>query len=85
MNQLIYLLIIFLVSFGLSSIYMWGIKIYKILKLIYVILAALIFSYVCYLFNYFIFNEYVVLTILYGIYISYIVKNRVKKLLKNRT
>ena len=50
-----------------------------------IIIFSLIFSYVCYLYNCFIFNEYVILDILYSVYIAYIVKIRVnKKLMKQK-
>lgn len=82
MSQLVYLVIIFIVSFILSSFYLFCIKFNKLIKLLIIILFSLIFSYCCYKVNYFIFNEYVVLDILYAVYISYIVKTSVKKKFK---
>lgn len=55
-----------------------------IIKLLMIILFSLIFSYVCYIYNYFIFNEYVILDILYSVYIAYIVKMYVNKKLNKK-
>lgn len=79
MSQLIYLLVIFFMTFILSSVYLWCIQVNKVVKLIFIILSVFIFSIVCYLYNCFIFNEYVVLTILYSIYFSNFVKIAVKR------
>lgn len=77
-----YLVIIFIVSFILSSFYLFCIKFNKLFKLFLIMIFSLVFTYCCYKANYFIFNEYVVLDILYAVYISYIVKTGVKKKIK---
>ncbi len=82
MSQLIYLIVVFVLSFSLSLFYLMVINFNKVIKLFIVILSAFIFTFICYNYNCFIFNEYVVLDILYAIYISYIVKTYVKKKLK---
>ncbi len=79
MNQLIYLIIIFVISFILSSIYLLCIRLNIIVKILMTVLFIGIFSSICYLYNYFIFNEYVVLMVLYAIYFSCVVKMHVKK------
>ena len=79
MSQLVYLILIFIISFILSLVFMFNNKRGPIIKLLMIILFSLVFSYVCYLYNCFIFNEYVILDILYSVYIAYIVKVRVKK------
>lgn len=82
MNQLIYLIIIFILTFLVSSIYLWCINLNKIIKILIAFLSIFIFSFVCYIYNCFIFNEYVVITLLYAIYIASVVKMCVKKRLK---
>lgn len=82
MSQLVYLIIIFIISFILSSIYLWGINLSKIIKVLFMIVSVFIFSFVCYIYNCFIFNEYVVLAILYAIYFANVVKMCVKKKIK---
>lgn len=84
MNQLVYLILIFIVAFLLSLFFMINKNRGPIVKLILIIIFSLIFSYACYLYNYFIFNEYVILDILYSVYIAYIVKIRVNKRLNKR-
>ncbi len=79
MNQLIYLLLIFSVSFTLAMIYFLCLKMYKVVKIVITLVSILTLTCVCYMYNYFVFNEYVVLTILYAIYFAYIVKIHVKK------
>jgi hypothetical protein len=79
MSQLIYLIIIFIISFILSLFYLICIRFNKFVKLIITILSTFIFTFTCYKYNYFIFNEYVVLDVLYAIYIAYIVKSHVNK------
>lgn len=79
MNQLVYLVLIFIITFILSYFYFFCIKYNRLFKLLMIILFSLLFTLCCYKFNYFIFNEYVVLDILYAIYISYAVKINVKK------
>ncbi len=86
MSQLVYLMLIFIISFILSLIFMFNKRRGPIVKLLMIIIFSLIFSYVCYLYNCFIFNEYVILDILYSVYIAYIVKIRVnKKLMKQKS
>lgn len=82
MSQLIYLIIVFITSFILSLIYFMCINFNKVFKFILMFICVLVFSSICYLYNYFIFNEYVLLVILYAIYISYIVKSCVNKKFK---
>lgn len=82
MNQLIYLIIIFITSFILSTLYLLCIRLNILIKLLMTVIFIGIFSSICYLYNYFIFNEYVVLTVLYAIYFSCVVKMRVKKKVK---
>lgn len=82
MSQLVYILLVFIISFILSYIYLWCINLNKFIKICYSCLSIIVFSVVCYIYNYFIFNEYVVLGILYGIYMSCVVKNGVKKYFK---
>lgn len=84
MSQLVYLILIFVISFILSLTFMLANNVGPFVKLIMTILFAFIFAYVCYLYNYFIFNEYVILDILYSVYIAYIVKMRVNKKLKRQ-
>lgn len=85
MSQLVYLMLIFIISFILSLIFMFNKRRGPVIKLLMIIIFSLIFSYVCYLYNCFIFNEYVILDILYSVYIAYIVKIRVnKKLMKQK-
>ena len=85
MSQLVYLMLIFIISFILSLIFMFNKRRGPIGKLLMIIIFSFIFSYVCYLYNCFIFNEYVILDILYSVYIAYIVKIRVnKKLMKQK-
>lgn len=79
MNQLIYMVIIFIMSFIMTFIYINLININKLLKLFLVLLFTFIFIFICYIYNYFIFNEYVILSILYGLYIANFVKMYVKK------
>lgn len=81
MSQLIYLIIIFVLSFAMSMIY-FLFNNGKLLKLFLIMVFSLIFTYVCYLYNCFIFNEYVILDILYSVYIAYIVKIYVNKRFK---
>lgn len=82
MSQLIYLIIVFITSFILSSLYFMCINFNKLFKFILMLICVLVFSSVCYLYNYFIFNEYVLLVILYAIYISYVVKSCVNRKIK---
>lgn len=82
MSQLVYLILIFVVSFIMSIIYFFANHISKVCKLFLIIGFSLVFTYVCYLYNYFIFNEYVILDILYSVYIAYIVKMYVNRRLK---
>ena len=79
MNQLIYLLLIIGVSIVASLIYQLFINRNKILKFILSIIFIIALVYICYRYNYFIFNFYICLSIFIGTYIGYIVKNRVKK------
>lgn len=79
MSQVIYLVIIFFVSFIMTLLYLFINKLGKFIKLLLIILFSIIFSYICYLYNYFIFNEYVFLTILYAIYTGNLVKVGVNK------
>lgn len=81
MSQLIYLIIIFILSFMMSIIF-FLFRNGNLFKLFLIIVFSLLFTYVCYLYNCFIFNEYVILDILYAIYIAYIVKMYVNKKLK---
>lgn len=81
MSQLIYLVIIFILSFIMSMIYFFFNN-SKLLKLFLIFIFSFVFTYLCYLYNCFIFNEYVILDILYAIYIAYIVKMYVNKKLK---
>lgn len=82
MSQLVYIIIVFVLSFILSFIYLFCINMNKFLKICYSLISVIIFSLICYHYNYFIFNEYVVLGILYGVYMSCVVKNCVKKVFK---
>lgn len=79
MSQVIYLVIIFFVSFIMTLLYLFINKLGKFIKLLLIIIFSIIFSYICYLYNYFIFNEYVFLTILYAIYTGNLVKVGVNK------
>lgn len=83
MSQLVYLLIIFIMSFLMSSLYLWSININKGFKIVFSLASIIIFTIVCFLYNCFIFNEYVVLTILYSVYFSNVVKMCVKRKLKH--
>lgn len=84
MSQLVYLIVIFIVAFIESLFFMFNNNRGCFVKLLMIIAFSLIFSYVCYLYNFFIFNEYVILDILYSVYIAYIVKMRVNKKLNKR-
>lgn len=84
MNQLIYLVLIFIISFVLSLFFMVNNNRGPIIKLLLIIIFSLIFSYVCYIYNYFIFNEYVILDVLYSVYIAYVVKIHVNKRLNKK-
>lgn len=79
MNQLIYMIIIFAMSFLMTFTYISLININKVIKLLLVLLFTSLFIFVCYIYNYFVFNEYVILSILYGLYIANFVKMYVKK------
>lgn len=79
MSQVIYLVLIFFVSLTMTLLYLFLGKLGKFIKLLLIFLFSILFSYICYLYNYFIFNEYVFLTILYAIYIGNLVKIGVNK------
>lgn len=79
MSQVIYLVLIFLISLSMTLFYLFLGKLGKFIKLLLIIIFSFLFSYVCYLYNFFIFNEYVFLTILYAIYTGNLVKIGVKK------
>lgn len=79
MNQLIYMIIIFAMSFIMTFTYISLININKVIKLLLVLIFTSLFIFVCYIYNYFVFNEYVILSILYGLYIANFVKMNVKK------
>ena len=79
MSQVIYLVLIFFVSLTMTILYLFLGKLGKFIKLLLIFLFSILFSYICYLYNYFIFNEYVFLTILYAIYIGNLVKLGVNK------
>lgn len=79
MSQVIYLVLIFFVSLTMTLLYLFLGKLGKFIKLLLIFLFSILFSYICYLYNYFIFNEYVFLTILYAIYIGNLVKLGVNK------
>lgn len=82
MSQFLYLILIFFVTFILGLIYFFCIKFNNLFKLIYIFFCTFFISFIGYLYNYFIFNEYVVLDILYAVYVSYIVKVSVKRKFK---
>ena len=82
MSQFKYLILIFFITFILGLIYFFCIKFNNLFKLIYIFFCTFFISFIGYLYNYFIFNEYVVLDILYAVYVSYIVKVSVKRKFK---
>lgn len=84
MSQLVYLILIFIVAFSLSLFFMFNNSRGPIVKLFMIIIFSLIFAFVCYKYNYFIFNEYVILDVLYSVYIAYVVKMRVNRKLNKR-
>lgn len=84
MNQLIYLIIVLALGSLFSFIYQIFINKHKIIKVILSIIFLTVFVYVCYNFNYFIYNKYVVITLLISMYIGYTVKMRVKRLIKRK-
>lgn len=79
MSQVTYLILVFIISFIMSYFYFVIKSMNSFIKLITVILLTFLFSFICYQYNYFILNEYVILTILYAVYVSYLVKTYVKK------
>lgn len=84
MNQLIYLIIVLALGSLFSFIYQIFINKHKIIKVILSLIFLTVFVYVCYNFNYFIYNKYVVITLLISMYIGYTVKMRVKRLIKRK-
>lgn len=84
MNQLIYIFLIVFISSIFSLIYQLLINKNKFIKIFLSLIFSFIFVYLCYLYNYFIFNIYVVISIILGCYFGYIVKNGVKKILINK-
>ena len=84
MNQLIYIFLIVLISTFFSCIYQLIINKNKFIKVFLVSIFILLFVYVCYRYNFFIFNFYVTLSIIIGAINGYIVKIRVKQLIKRK-
>ena len=80
MNQLIYIMLIFVLSFTFATVYMKLIYTSRIVKLLVILSFSVLFSFIVYKYNYFVINEYVFLSVLYGVYISYVVKKNVNKL-----
>ena len=84
MNQLIYIFLIVLISTFFSCIYQIIINKNKLIKVFLISIFILLFVYVCYRYNFFIFNFYVTLSIIIGAINGYIVKIRVKQLIKRK-
>lgn len=84
MSQFLYVLIIIGYSFLCVLIYQIFIKKNKVIKFILQFMFLMGLVYICYNYNYFIFNYYVVLSIIAGVLLSIIVKNYVNKRFKDK-